>query len=226
MKGISVVVCPLAGQPGVTRRRITMSGQITALQAHITFKDVRVPVANLVGEEGKGLYYVISTVNFERLLLATSAARLSRLALSTAFKYSLERKAFGKTLMDQPVVRHKFAKAGAELEGFWSWIEQVGYQCSKMSEEEINKTNGGAICLLKAKGGIVFHECMQVATLVMGAVGYARNESGALIEKLWREVVGVRVPAGSEDVMLDQGIKQMKRHYEDNLRQLEGWSKL
>ncbi|EMD95279.1 hypothetical protein COCC4DRAFT_149257 [Bipolaris maydis ATCC 48331] len=225
-KGLSVVVCPLKDYPGVSRRRITMSGQITALHAHITLKNVRIPVTNLVGEEGKGLKYVVSNVNHERLLLATSAARFSRVALSTAFKYSMERKAFGKALLDQAVVRHRFAKAGAQLEGFWSWVEQVAYQCSKMSEEEINKVNGGAICLLKAQGGIVFQECAEVASLIMGAVGYARNESGSLVEKLWREVIGVRVPAGSEDVMLDQGINQMRRSYQDDLGRLGESSKL
>ena len=225
LKGISVVVCPLES-PGITRKRIIMSGQVTAYHALITFKDARIPVANLIGEEGKGMEYFVSNVNHERLLLATSAARFARTALSTAFKYSMERKAFGKTLLDQPVVRHKFAKAGALLEGYWAWVEQVGYQCSKLSEEEINRMCGGSICLLKAQGGIVFHECASVATLIMGAVGYARHESGSLVEKLWREVTGVRVPAGSEDFMLDQGIKQLRRRYDEDLKRQAASSKL
>ncbi|KAM3418711.1 hypothetical protein BST61_g4688 [Cercospora zeina] len=223
--GVSVIICPLVG-PGISRERIVMSGQVTAYHAKITFKNARVPVSNLIGEEGKGLQYFVSNVNHERLLLAASAVRFARTALSTAFKYATERRAFGKTLLDQPVVRHRFAKAGAELEGYSAWVDQVGYQCSQLSEEEINKFCGGSICLLKAKGGMVFQECCSTAALVMGAVGYARNESGALIEKLWREVMGTRIPAGSEDVMLDQGINQYRRQYLAELKRAGGSSKL
>lgn len=224
--GISVLVCPLKGYPGITLERIITSGQVTTNHAHIKLNNVKIPAGNLVGEEGKGLSYFVSNVNHERVLLATTAARLSRVALSTAFGYCLEREAFGKKLMDQPVVRHRFAKAGSELEAFWSWIEQVAYQCSLMSEEEINKLNGGAICLLKARGGMVFHECAAVAALVMGGVAYARTGPGSIIEKLWREVNGTRVPAGSEDVMLDQGIKQMVKSYQQELKRLKEVSKL
>lgn len=63
----------------------------------------------------------MTDVTSERLTIAIGASRQCRVALSSAFEYCLKREAFGKTLMDQPVVRHRLAKAGALLESHWAW---------------------------------------------------------------------------------------------------------
>lgn len=114
--GLSLLLVPLLNYPGVTMRRIKVQGQTAAGTTFIELDDVKVPVENLIGVEGQGMKYIMQNFNHERLTICITANRLSRLALSEAFKYCLKREAFGKTLMDQPVVRHRIAKAGAELE--------------------------------------------------------------------------------------------------------------
>ena len=59
-KGLSMIVCPLKGYPGVTMRRIKVQGQISAGTTYIELDDVKVPVENLIGEEGKGMSYVMT----------------------------------------------------------------------------------------------------------------------------------------------------------------------
>lgn len=68
--------------------------------------------------------YIMTNFNHERLTIAVGVTRQARVALSAAFDYCLKREAFSKTLMDQPVVCHRLAKAGAELESLSAWIEQ------------------------------------------------------------------------------------------------------
>lgn len=66
--GLSLVVVPLKGYPGVSMRRIKVSGQISAGTTYIELDDVKVPVENLIGEEGMGMKYVMTNFNHERLL--------------------------------------------------------------------------------------------------------------------------------------------------------------
>lgn len=95
-KGISLLVVPLKGHPGVSLRRIKVSGQISAGTSFIELDDVKVPRENLIGQEGLGMHYIMNNFNHERLFIAVGVTRQSRVALSAAFEYCLKREAFGK----------------------------------------------------------------------------------------------------------------------------------
>ena len=227
--GLSMLVVPLKDYPCVTTRRIKVSGQISAGTTFIDLEDVRVPVENLIGVEGMGMKYVMTNFNHERLTIAVGVARQARVALSAAFEYCMKREAFGKTLMEQPVVRHRLAKAGAELETFQAWVEQFLYQMTQLTKEEADTKLGGLTALAKAKGGMVLNECAQTAVLLFGGNGYTRTGQGALAEKIYRDVMGSRIPGGSEDVMLDLAIRQLVKNFRNQTQAMErpkGSSKL
>jgi acyl-CoA dehydrogenase len=118
-EGLSLLVVPLKDYPGVTMRRLKVGGQITGGTTFIELDDVVVPVENLIGQEGMGMKYIMTNFNHERLAIAIGATRSARVALSAAFAYVMKREAFGKPLVEQPVVRHRLAKAGALLESQW-----------------------------------------------------------------------------------------------------------
>jgi acyl-CoA dehydrogenase len=180
--GISMLVVPLKGYPGVTMRRLKVAGQISAGTTFIELDDVKVPVENLIGQEGLGMKYIMTNFNHERLTIAISATRQSRVALSAAFEYCLKREAFGKPLMDQPVVRHRLAKCGAELESLSAWVEQFVYQMTKLSKEEADTKLGGLTAMAKAQTGRVLDECARCAVLLFGGNGYTRTGQGELVE--------------------------------------------
>jgi acyl-CoA dehydrogenase len=216
-----MIVCPLKGYPGVEMRRLKVSGQISAGTTFIELDDVKVPVENLIGEEGQGMRYVMTNFNHERLLIAIGVTRQSRVALSSAFEYVMKREAFGKALIEQPVVRHRLAKAGAELETLQAWVEQFVYQMTQLSKPEADAKLGGLTALAKAKAGMVFNECAQTAVLLFGGNGYTRTGQGEIAEKISREVFGARIPGGSEDVMLDLAIRQLVKNYRNATKALE-----
>ncbi len=227
--GLSMMVVPLKGYPGVNMRRLKVQGQISAGTTFIELDDVKVPVENLLGEEGMGMRYVMTNFNHERLTIAVGVTRQARVALSSAFEYCLKREAFGKTLMDQPVVRHRLAKAGAELESLSAWVEQFLYQMTKLSKAEADTALGGLTALAKAKAGMVFNECAQCAVLLFGGNGYTRSGQGVIAEMIYRDVMGARIPGGSEDVMLDLAIRQLVKNFKNQTKMLErprGSSKL
>ena len=99
-----------------------------------------------------------------------------------AVQYCLKREAFGKTLMDQPVVRHRLAKAGAELETTHAWVEQILYQLCHMNKEEGDLRLGGVTALAKAKSAMVLNECAQCAVLLFGGNGFTATGQGELVE--------------------------------------------
>lgn len=181
--GLSMVVVPLKGYPGVTMRRLKVGGQVSAGTTYIDLDDVKVPVENVIGEEGAGMKYVMTNFNHERLTIAIGATRQSRVALSTAFEYVMKREAFGKTLMDQPVVRHRLAKAGAQLESQWAWVEQFVYQMTQLPKAKADAELGGLTALCKAQSGIVLDECARTAVLLFGGSGYTKSGQGELIER-------------------------------------------
>ncbi|KAF2667477.1 short-chain specific acyl-CoA dehydrogenase mitochondrial precursor [Microthyrium microscopicum] len=223
--GLSLLLVPLKGHPGVTMRRLKVGGQITGGTTYIELDDVKVPVENLIGEEGKGMTYIMTNFNHERLAIAIGATRQARVALSAAFAYVMKREAFGKTLIEQPVVRHRIAKAGALLESQWAWVEQFVYQMTKMKKAEADVELGGLTALCKAQAGIVINECAQVAVLLFGGNGYTRTGQGEVAERIYREVNGVRIPGGSEDVMLDLAVRQLLKIYQTKTKLL-GKSKM
>ncbi|KAF1956245.1 short-chain specific acyl-CoA dehydrogenase mitochondrial precursor [Byssothecium circinans] len=227
--GLSMLVVPLKGYPGVSMRRLKVGGQVSAGTTFIELDDVKVPVENLIGSEGQGMKYIMTNFNHERLTIAIGATRQSRVALASATEYILKREAFGKPLVEQPVVRHRLAKAGALLESQWAWVEQFVYQMTKLPKEAADVELGGLTAMVKAQSGIVLNECAQVAVLLFGGNGYTKSGQGELVERIYRETPGIRIPGGSEDVMLDLGIRQLVKNFKAKTKALErpsGSSKL
>ncbi|KAL1621329.1 hypothetical protein SLS56_009269 [Neofusicoccum ribis] len=227
--GLSMVVVPLKGYPGVSMRRLKVSGQVSAGTTFIELDDVKVPVENLIGQEGAGMKYIMTNFNHERLTIAVGTARYARVAVASAMEYVMKREAFGKALIEQPVVRHRLAKAGAELESLQAWVDQFVYQMTKLKKEEADVELGGLTALAKARAGMVFDECARCAVLLFGGNGYTRTGQGEIAERLYREVPGQRIPGGSEDVLLDLSIRQLVKNYRNKTKALErpsGSSKL
>jgi acyl-CoA dehydrogenase len=185
--GISLLVVPLKGQPGVTMRRLSVSGTASSGTTYIELDDVRVPLDNLLGDENQGMRYIMTNFNHERLAVATGATRQARVALSTAFEYVLKREAFGRPLVDQPVVRHRLAKVGALLESLTAWVEQFAYMMTRLPHQQADVLLGGPTALLKAQAGMVFKECADTAVLLFGGNGYTRTGQGQLVESEYFE---------------------------------------
>lgn len=150
----------------------------------------------------------------------------ARAALSSAFAYVQKREAFGKPLMDQPVVRNRLARAGAELESLWSWIESFCYQMCHLSKQDADRELGGLTALVKAKAGMVLQTVADTSLLLFGGNGYTSSGQGELVEQIYRDVMGARIPGGSEDVMLDLAIRQLVKNFQRKTKELEKSSKL
>ena len=181
--GLSLLVVPLLDTPGVTMRPVKVAGNLSSGTTFIELDDVRVPVENLIGEEGAGMKYIMTNFNHERLTIAVGVTRQARVALSAAFAYVLKREAFGKPLMEQPVVRHRLAAAGALLESQSAWMDAFVYQMCRMKKVDADKELGGLTALAKAQAGKVLDECARCAVLLFGGNGFTTSGVGEIAER-------------------------------------------
>jgi acyl-CoA dehydrogenase len=117
-KGISLV-CVEEGTPGFTKgRNLEKVGLHAQDTSELFFDDVRVPAANLLGEEGQGFSYLMHELAQERLMIALRAAASMETMLAATIAYTREREAFGGKVFDFQNTRFKLADAKAQSEMF------------------------------------------------------------------------------------------------------------
>lgn len=207
MSGISMLVVERS-MPGVTTRKMKCSGVWSSGTTYITFEDVKVPVGNLIGKEGKGFRYIMENFNHERFGICAMSNRFSRVCVEESVKFANKRKTFGKALVEHPVIRWKIAEMARQVEATHNWIEWVTYQLNTMKGMEATMKMGGQTALLKVQCTKVFEYCAREAAQIFGGLSYTRGGQGEKVERLSREVRAMAVPGGSEEVMLDLGIRQ------------------
>ncbi len=81
MNGISMLLLEKDSMPGITTRKMSVMGGFMSGTTYVTFEDVKVPVENLIGIENQGFKSVMSNFNHERLGIAISGIRNSRVCL-------------------------------------------------------------------------------------------------------------------------------------------------
>jgi len=210
MDGVSVLLIERE-HGGVTTRKMDCQGVWSSGTTYVTFEDVKVPVENLIGKENKGFRVIMTNFNHERIGIIIQCIRFSRVCYEESVKYAHKRKTFGKRLIDHPVIRLKLAHMARQIEASWSWLENLIFQCQRMTEMEAMLKLGGAIAGLKAQSTTTFEFCAREASQIFGGLSYSRGGQGAKIERLYRDVRAYAIPGGSEEIMLDLSIRQALR---------------
>jgi alkylation response protein AidB-like acyl-CoA dehydrogenase len=146
--------------------------------------------------------------NHERLNMCQSAARFARVCLEESTRYAHKRKTFGKRLIDHPVIRNKIAHMARQCEATFQWVEFLTYQTKILPKKEQLIKLGGPIALCKAQATQTFEYCAREACQIFGGLAYTRGGQGEKVERLYRECKAYSIPGGSEEIMLDLGVRQ------------------
>lgn len=80
-----------------------------------------------------------------------------------------------------------------------------------MPDEEVRERLGGPIALCKAQCSLTLELCAREAAQIFGGLAYTRGGQADKVERIYREVRAYAIPAGSEEIMLDFGIRQSLR---------------
>ncbi len=199
-KGISLFIVE-KGNPGLKiARKLEKHGWRSSDTAELYFDDMRLPPDALLGEEGKGFYYIMSTFQNERLVIGALSSGACAKAIELTVDYTRSRQAFGKPLWDQQVVRNKLAWAASQTAA----MRALTYQCAQMIDEgqdvvrEVSMLKSFAAETLQT----VVHTCLQLH----GGTGYM---IGTPIERMVRDARILTIGGGATEVMLEEVAKRM-----------------
>jgi acyl-CoA dehydrogenase len=199
-RGISLFIVE-KGTPGFNvARKFEKHGWRSSDTAELFFDDMLVPHDALLGDEGKGFYYIVSTFQNERLVVGALASGASAKAIEQTLEYTRNRQAFGKSLWDQPVVRNKLAGVAAKAAA----VRAMTYQCAQMIDE--GKDTVREVSMLKAFGAETLQEVVHTCLQLHGGTGYI---IGTPVERMARDSRILTIGGGATEVMLEEVAKRM-----------------
>merc|ERR1712226_335166 len=181
--------------------------------ALVIFDNVKVPVENLMGlgnkgQEGQGFALVMYSFNHERWFIVSTFLAGCRVCIADCFKWANQRMAFGRPLIEQPVLRQKLARMAGAVESAHAMLESITSQMDTMPYKEQSVKLGGPMALLKFQatrtGTLVADEAVQM----FGGRGITRTGMGMTIERFQKTYKYASILGGSEEVLADLAIRQ------------------
>jgi acyl-CoA dehydrogenase len=166
-----------------------------AIESNAVFiDDLEVPADALVGEEGRGFYYLLEGLNPERVLIGAEAVGLGRAALKKAAAYAKERIVFGRPIGQNQGVAHPLARSWAELEAanLMAFKAAALYDAGRECAPEANAA--------KYLGGEAGFRACEAAVLAHGGMGYAREFD---VERYFREAMIPRIAPVSREMIFN-----------------------
>jgi acyl-CoA dehydrogenase len=193
-KGTSLIVVETDEVEGFERgRNLDKIGLKANDTSELFFNDVRVPTANLLGnDEGQGFVQLMQQLPQERLMIGTTAIAMAERALALTIDYVKERKAFGQKIIDFQNTQFKLAELKTEIT-----IGRVFYNdCVKrhIAGGLDPVTASMAKYWLSDLQGKVMDECLQLH----GGYGYMNEYP---IARMWRDARVQRIYGGTNEIM-------------------------
>ncbi|MGJ5138499.1 acyl-CoA dehydrogenase family protein [Bradyrhizobium oligotrophicum] len=197
--GVSLLLVP-GDTPGLTRTRLDKMGWWASDTATLHFDGCRVPVENLIGEEGQGFKLIMHNFNSERMGMAASCTAYARVCLDDAIAYARERHTFGKPLAQHQVIRHKLVDMAQRVAASQAMLEMLAWRL----EQGDNPV--AEICMMKNQATQTMAYCASEAVQTFGGAGFMR---GVRVERIYREVKVNAIGGGTEEIMKDLASRQM-----------------
>lgn len=171
-------------------REIPKMGRMAVDTNFVFYDGLPVPKEDLIGEEGRGFYYLLDGINPERCLVASEAVGIGQFSLDRAAEYARERVVFGRPIGQNQGIQHPLAETWAKLEAVRllvykaAWLYDTGENCG---------AEANAAKYLAAEFGF---EAAERAMLTHGGMGYAKEYH---VERMLREVMIARLaPVGQQ----------------------------
>ena len=165
-----------------------------AVDSNMLFIDgLRIPVADRIGEEGRGFEYILHGLNPERILIAAEAVGIGRAALDRAVKYAGERTVFGRPIGQNQGIQHPLAQAWMQLEA----ADLMVFKAASLYDAGLPcGPYANTAKYLAAEAG--YNAC-QTAVMTLGGMGYAKEYH---VERLLRESFIPRIAPVSPQLIM------------------------
>ncbi|MCU0886729.1 MAG: acyl-CoA dehydrogenase family protein [Rubritepida sp.] len=191
-RGISLI-CVEEGTPGFTRgRNLEKIGMHAQDTSELFFEDVRVPAANLLGEENAGFRQLMHQLPQERLIIAVRCGISMEAMLEKTIEYTKQRQIFGQSVFDFQVHRFKLAQAKAEIGMFRVYLDDC---IARHMQGQLSAEEAAAVKLL---GTEMQNRLLDDFLQMHGGYGYMAEYD---IGRAWADARVGRIYGGSSEVM-------------------------
>ncbi len=181
------------GMPGFERgRNLAKVGMHAQDTAELFFSDVKVPRANLLGEEGQGFLYLMTNLPQERLSIAVAAVAGMERAVELTLAYAKERTAFGKPIGNFQASRFALAEMVTKTRAARSYVDQciLALNAGELSADEAAGAKYWTTDLLG--------EVVDAAVQLHGGYGYMDEYE---VSRIWRDARVTRIYGGTNEIM-------------------------
>ena len=196
--GLSLIVVERDTPGYCISRKLAKHGWLQSDTGELSYADVRVPVANLVGEENQAFYYVAQQFVSERIGLAVLAYSQAQRALDLTIEYAKVRETFGKPLTKHQVIRHKLV----EMHRLTSDARIVTRNLVERSMD-MDKTDMSLIRDVALVKNTAVKACEYVcneAVQIHGGMGYMRETE---VENIYRDQRINGIGGGATEIMTE-----------------------
>jgi acyl-CoA dehydrogenase len=186
----SMIIVP-ADAKGLTRTKIKGKLGIRASDtAEISFEDVRVPQENLVGQEGRGFYQLMTFFDTTRPMVAAQALGLSQACLDASIRYAKERTAFGAPLGSYQLTQAKLTEMAIRIEA----LRGLVYRAAWMIDE--GRPDFTLSAMAKYYGGQTAVFCANAAVEIHGGYGYIEEYD---VQRYYRDAKILEIYEGTKE---------------------------
>ena len=197
-KGISAFVVEKTFPGFKVAQKLTKMGFRGSQTAELVFDNCRVPAANLIGAEDRGVQVVMSGLDLERAMIAMICLGISERALELALEYARTRQQFGQPIANFQMIRGKLAD-------MYVWVESMRvfvYQALRAANHleiggggrgEIHKITAASVMFAADTMNKVLNEAVQIH----GGMGYIWESE---INRLYRAIKLLEIGAGTTEV--------------------------
>ena len=191
--GMSQIIVPTDSPGFSVGRKIEKMGNRSSDTAELVLDAVRVPVANTLGEVGRGFQQQMAQFQDERLIGAYMAVASMRKALDKTKEYLRQRDAFGKPLLANQYLQYKLAELYAEVD----LLQAFCHSCAQTVLEGGDVIRMATVAKLKA--GRLQREVADTCVQFHGGMGYAEE---MWVARYYRDARLTSIGGGADEVML------------------------
>jgi citronellyl-CoA dehydrogenase len=189
----SLICVPMKEKGVAVARKLDKLGMRSSDTAQIFFDNVRVPKRNRIGEEGQGFTYQMIQFQEERLWGAAACLKSHEYIINETIEYTRNRKAFGRSILDNQVVHFKLAEMQTEVELLRSLIYRAAEQL--VAGEDVTRL----ATMAKLKAGRLGRELTDACLQYWGGMGFM-NETP--VSRAYRDSRLTSIGGGADEVML------------------------
>lgn len=189
--GISIFVVDGAAKGLIRGKPEKKLGLNSSDTTPISFENLAVPTANLLGERGAGFKDVMEVLSGGRIGIGAMGIGLGRGALEIAAKYALEREQFGKPIASNQAISFKIAEMATELAAARLLVLKAA------ALKDAGRDYTLAAAQAKLKGSVAGVQACDHAIQILGGYGYIKEYQ---VERMWRDARLTRIGEGTDEV--------------------------